>query len=150
MKAILDTCVVIDFLQKREPFAPTALQIFRAAAGEQFTGYITAKSATDIYYLTHRCTHSDEKARSILNSLLSIVSMLDSTAVDVFHALSSETTDFEDAVMVETAVRSGADCIITRNTRDYSKAPIPVYAPAEFVELLNKTMETQANEHRTE
>ena len=69
MKAILDTCVVIDFLQKREPFAPTALQIFRAAAGEQFTGCITAKSATDIYYLTHRCTHSDEKARSILNGM---------------------------------------------------------------------------------
>lgn len=136
MNAILDTCVVIDFLQKREPFADAALQIFRAAAGEQFTGYITAKSATDIYYLTHRCTHSDEKARSILSSLLGIVSVLDSTAADVFHALSSETADFEDAVMIETAVRSKVDCIVTRNTKDYMKSPVPVYDPGDFIKAL--------------
>ena len=87
MKAILDTCVVIDFLQKREPFANTALQIFRAAAGEQF-------------------------------------------------ALSSETTDFEDAVMIETAIRSKVDCIVTRNTKDYLKSPVPVYTPDDFMKAL--------------
>ena len=63
MKALIDTCVVMDFLQHREPFADDAKAIFRAAACEQFTGCITAKSATDIYYLTHRCTHNDKKAR---------------------------------------------------------------------------------------
>ena len=56
MKALIDTCVVIDFLQKREPFASTSKEIFFAAATDQFSGYITAKSATDIYYLMHRCT----------------------------------------------------------------------------------------------
>lgn len=140
MKAIVDTCVVIDFLQRREPFSASALTVFQAAASEQFCGCITAKSATDIYYLTHRCTHSDAKTRDILNSLLSIVSMLDSAAVDVFHALSSETSDFEDAVMIETAVRSKVDCIITRNTKDYQKSPIPVYAPDEFLKLLEEKL----------
>ena len=136
MKVLLDTSVVMDFLQNREPFSIPARSIFRAAAAEWFTGCITAKSATDIYYLTHRCTHSDEKARNILNSLLSIVSMLDSTAVDVFHALSSETTDFEDAVMIETAIRSKVDCIVTRNTKDYLKSPVPVYTPDDFMKAL--------------
>ena len=41
--------------------------------------------------------------------------------------------------MIETAVRSGAGCIVTRNTGDLMKAPIPVYAPAEFIELLTET-----------
>lgn len=59
MKALLDTCVVIDFLQGREPFADAARRVFRAAAAERFSGCITAKSATDIYCLIHRCTHSD-------------------------------------------------------------------------------------------
>lgn len=36
MKALIDTCVVMDFLQKREPFAADALQIFRSAASELF------------------------------------------------------------------------------------------------------------------
>ena len=138
MKALIDTCVVMDFLQHREPFANDAKAIFRAAACEQFTGYITAKSATDIYYLTHRCTHSDKEARSKLNSVLSIISMLDSAAIDVYHALSSKSSDFEDAVMIETASRSHVDCIVTRNQEDYRKSSVPVFSPADFLKRLKK------------
>lgn len=136
MKALLDTCVVMDFLQQREPFAEDAKAIFRAAACEHFFGFITAKSATDIYYLTHRCTHSDKEARSKLNSLLSLIGLLDSEAVDVFHALSSPTTDFEDAVMIETAYRSHMDYIVTRNKKDYQKSSVPVLSPADFLHEL--------------
>ena len=62
----------------------------QAAAMELFTGCITAKSATDIYYLTHRCVHSDKESRSKLNQLLTIIGMLDSMADDIFHAISSD------------------------------------------------------------
>ena len=136
MKAILDTCIVIDFMQGREPFADSAKAIFQAAAVDRFTGFITAKSATDIYYLVHRCTHSDAETRNKLNSLLSIVNMLDSTARDIYHALSSQVSDFEDAVMIETALRSNVDCIVTRNQKDYTKSSVPVYSPEEFLEKL--------------
>lgn len=142
MKALIDTCVVMDFLQHREPFADEAKAVFRAAACEQFTGCITAKSATDIYYLTHRCTHNDKEARNKLNSLLSIISMIDAAAVDIFHALSSETPDFEDAVMIETASRSRVDCIVTRNHKDYKKSYVPVFNPSEFLQQL-KDEETE-------
>jgi len=136
MKALIDTCVVMDFLQHREPFSTDAKAIFIAAACEQFNGCITAKSATDIYYLTHRCTHSDEEARNKLNSLLSIISMLDTNAADIIHALSSNTSDFEDAVMIETATRSHIDCIVTRNQKDYQKSSVPVFTPSGFLQQL--------------
>lgn len=105
MKALIDTCVVIDFLQRREPFDKDAVQIMRLAAMNQFTGCITAKSATDIYYLNHRATHSDKESRTKLNQLLAIIGLLDTSAEDIFHAISSDTSDFEDAVMIETARR---------------------------------------------
>ena len=73
MKALLDTCVVVDFLQKREPFAQDALSLFRAVAIQEFSGYITAKSATDIFYLSHRATHSNEQSRVLLQRLLELV-----------------------------------------------------------------------------
>ena len=38
--------------------------------------------------------------------------------------------------MVETAARTGIDCIVTRNLKDYAGAPMPVYSPAQFIELL--------------
>ena len=138
MKALIDTCVVMDFLQNRKPFADAAHKVFRAAAAEMYSGCITAKSATDIYYLTHRCTHNDKESRTKLNQLLTIVGMLDSKADDVFHAISSEVSDFEDIVMIETAMRSNVDCIITRNTKDYGKSPVPVYTPDQFLEVMEQ------------
>ena len=54
----------------------------------------------------------------------------------LFAALLAECADFEDAVMIETAKRSGMDCIVTRNTKHYAGASIPVYEPAEFLRLL--------------
>ena len=35
--------------------------------------------------------------------------------------------------MIETAKRSEADCIVTRNTKDYVNADITVYTPEEFI-----------------
>lgn len=136
MKVLIDTCVAMDFLQKREPFADDALRLFRAAASELFAGYITAKSATDIYYISYRCTHSDVESRKNLRALLTIVGMLDSAAIDVLQSLSSDISDFEDAVMVETAKRASVDCIVTRNQKDYAKSSVSVFSPGEFLEHL--------------
>ena len=136
MKGLIDTCIAIDFLQKREPFAEDALRIFRAAASELFSGYITAKSATDIFYIDHRGTHNKAASCQKLRSLLTIVGLADSAAIDVRQTLASDLPDFEDAVMVETAKRIGADCIVTRNKKDYVQSGVSVYTPAEFLELL--------------
>ena len=138
MKALLDTCVIMDFLQSREPFAENAKKIMQASAMEMFDGFITAKSATDIYYLTHRCTHSDKESRNKLSKLLTIINMLDNKADDVFSAIPSEVSDFEDAVMIETAARSQMDCIVTRNKKDYAKSSVTVYTPEQFIELIEK------------
>lgn len=137
MKVLVDTCVIIDALQSRVPFYEDAQQIFIHAANKQFEGYITAKASTDIYYLTHRCTHSELETRKILSKLYTIFHLLDTTALDCRKAISSDMNDYEDAIMTETALRSEIDCIVTRNTRDYKKAHIKVYSPYEFLALLN-------------
>lgn len=61
MKVLIDTCVIIDALQNRAGFAENAQSIFLGVANRSFTGCISAKSVTDIYYLTHKQTHSDAK-----------------------------------------------------------------------------------------
>ena len=136
MRALVDTCIVIDALQNRDPFYKEAQAIFLAVANKRFVGFLTAKSITDIYYLTHRCIHSDKDTRRILNTLFGLFDLLDTAGMDCRKAISSDFSDFEDAVMVESAVRGGMDCIVTRNLRDYEKAPLPVYSPSDFLELL--------------
>lgn len=137
MTAVIDTCVILDFLQNREPFSPDALKLFRSAASGLFSAAITASSVTDIYYIIRRANVSDEKARALLSSLLSLVTAVSTDPCDIFRALSSSVKDFEDAVMIETAVRIGADCIITRNGRDYSPSPVKALPPADFLAKLN-------------
>lgn len=141
MRAAIDTCVIVDALQSREPFCKDAQSIFLLCANQQFEGFLTAKEITDISYLTHRQTHNDKVTRDILKKLCALFGLLDTTALDIRKAIFGETSDFEDNVMIETAVCSHMDCIVTRNTKDYNKASIPVYTPGEFIELLANTSE---------
>ena len=135
MRALIDTCVIVDALQSREPFKKDAEAVFL------FDAYITAKSVTDIYYLTHKITHSDSDTRKILTNLFVLFEPLDTNGLDCRKAVSSEIPDYEDAVMVETAIRSEMDCIVTRNVRDYSKSTVPVYQPPEFLSMICSSKE---------
>ena len=143
MRVLIDTGVIIDALQSRATFAEAAQKIFIYSANKQFEGYITAKSVTDIYYLTHRLTHSDAETRKILSKLFTLFHLLDTTSLDCRKAISSEINDYEDAIMVETAIRSEMDCIVTRNVKDYTKSSIKVYEPSIFLELLAAENETE-------
>ncbi len=138
MRAIIDTCVIVDALQNRVPFEKDAQTVFLLAANEQFIGCVTAKSVTDIYYLTHKLTHSDKETRLILNKLFSLFEVVDTAGVDCLHALPSSVSDFEDAVMIETAKRIEADCIITRNADDYKASSVKIFSPKEFIEELQE------------
>ncbi len=53
MKVLIDTCIIIDVLQKREPFVDDSKDIFLLCSQQLFDGFISAKAMTDIYYLMH-------------------------------------------------------------------------------------------------
>ena len=67
MKVLVDTCVVIDVLQDREPFSADARKLFLAVANKKCEGLLTAKASTDIYYLIHKHLHTDKESRRVLN-----------------------------------------------------------------------------------
>ena len=137
MRAVIDTCVIVDVLQSRKPFCEDAQAVLLLAANRQFEGFLTEKAVVEIYYLTHRIMHNGSETKAVLTKLCTLFRLLDTTALDIRNAIAAEdVSDFEDAVMIETAVRSGMDCIVTRNTRHYAGASIPVYEPAEFLRLL--------------
>ena len=48
----------------------------------------------------------------------------------------NDITDFEDAIQYACAESVGADCIVTRNTKDFGNCPIKAVTPEEFLELL--------------
>ena len=138
MTVLFDTCVIVDALQDRQPFAKSAQLLFMAVANQQIRGCITAKALTDIFYLTHRFTHDNQATRAVLSKLLSLFELLDTTALDCRYALASGVADYEDAVMIETAARAEMDCIVTRNLHDYRKSTVAVSSPEELLERIMK------------
>lgn len=138
MKVLIDTCIVVDILQKREPFYQAAMEILLSVSNRKCTGILTAKSITDIYYILRRSIHDEEKVRKLVRILFTLFEISDTFSADCELALDSAMKDYEDAVMVQTASRIDADCIVTRNLKDYKFSPLPVFSPEQFLLELTK------------
>ncbi|MBP3238975.1 MAG: PIN domain-containing protein [Oribacterium sp.] len=141
MRVLLDTNVIIDVLQNREPWCRSGKAIFLSVAKKEFSGCITAKEAADIHFFAKKQfkgeENVDDKARQILIKIFSLFEIIDTTESDCKNALSFPNNDYEDAIMIETALRSGVDCIITRNTEHFLESPVKIYTPDEFVKIIN-------------
>ena len=88
-------------------------------ANQVMDAYITASSATDIYYLVKKYLHSTEQAKQVMGKLYSFMGILMVTGDECVDALASAVSDYEDAVIERTAAKAEMDCIITRNVKDY-------------------------------
>ena len=47
MRAVIDTCVVVDVLQGREPFCQDAQTVVLLCANRQYEGCLTAKAVEE-------------------------------------------------------------------------------------------------------
>ena len=115
MRILADTNVIIDALTSREPWNKSAEEIFLMAANHTIEMYITAGSATDIYYLIRKHLHNTEETKTIMGKLYSLIGILEVTANDCMDALASAISDYEDAVVEKVASRKEMDYIVTRN-----------------------------------
>lgn len=140
MKVLLDTNIIVDVLQQRKPWNIYGNKIFLAAACRQIDACITAKEAADIYYFAKKQLKGQEnansKARAIIAKLLSLFEAIDTLGKDCQDAIAINNSDYEDALMIASAKRSGIDCIITRNTEHFKSTNIRIMSPKEFEEGL--------------
>ncbi len=136
MKVLFDTNVLLDILFDREPFAtPSAALLSKAEQGE-FAGYACATTITTIFYLCCKAVDRYEASRHVQT----LLSMLEIAPVDrrvIETTLQAGFSDFEDAVLSQSALLVSADVIATRNKKDFSNSPVTVYMPEELLNLLD-------------
>ena len=137
MKVLIDTNVIIDALTSREPWNESAETIFIMAANRMMDMYITASSATDIYYLVRKYLHSADRAKQIMEKLYSLVGILTVSGAECIDALASSISDYEDAVVERVSVKADMDYIITRNVKDYQQGMMKTISPDDFIVLMN-------------
>lgn len=142
MRAILDTNVVMDVLQRREPWFQDGAVIFRAIANKQVTGCLTAKQIADLHFFSRKQFKGEEnvdaRARQVVGKILSLFELIDTLGIDCQNALGINNGDYEDAILIESAARAGVEYIVTRNPAHYKTSSVQVYSPAEFVRFISR------------
>ena len=131
LKVLYDLNVILDVLQKREPFYVDSARALILAETGTVTGVMAAHSITALYYLYAKA-YSGDRARIALNDLMQILAITPVNQRTVEQALILPYADFEDAVQMMAAVQVGAAYIVTRNPGDYKAGPLPVVLPVEL------------------
>ena len=131
-KIYVDTDVILDILQERHPFHVDAQALFILFENGVLKGFVSPLIFANLFYILRKDNGSKIAIASLLNlrMLLKIVNIGEKT---INLALSSHFSDFEDAIQYFSALDCGADCLVTRNKKDYKNTEIPVFLPGELL-----------------
>jgi predicted nucleic acid-binding protein len=134
-KVLIDINIILDVLQKREPFYTNSAHLLALVEAGRVEGYVAAHSITTLFYLIKK-DRSSAEARATITGLLQFikVAIVDQSTLE--QALNLDYRDYEDAVQMISGLQLKADCLITRNARDYQPALVPVVQPVEFLATL--------------
>ena len=98
MKILVDTNIVLDIAQKREPHFVLSYNALHKAIEANAVLLVTASAATDIFYLLRKHFHSAHTAKSCIERLSGLAVFADVLGSDIQAALTRNMSDFEDAV----------------------------------------------------
>jgi predicted nucleic acid-binding protein len=132
VRVLFDINVVLDHLLAREPHADAAEQLLNLVDTGSLEGVICSTTATTIHYLTSEAVGKG----AAIDYLRQLLAIFDVACVDrqvLLGALDLGFSDFEDAVVHEAARRVGATAIVTRDTKGFARATMPVFDPAELL-----------------
>jgi predicted nucleic acid-binding protein len=124
---------------KREPHDEMAIKLLELTAKDQIALQIAESSIANLIYLSFDI-YKLADAKSRLLDFIAACHVKSGGKPVMMEALSSKFKDKEDALQYYTALHSGADYFLTRNTKDYkfTSKLLPVYHPSEFLKEIEK------------
>jgi predicted nucleic acid-binding protein len=104
LKVLFDTNIILDVLLEREPFFEHSSQLFDFVESKKIDGYLCATTLTTIDYLVTK-HHNRQLAKQAIQSLLALFSVAGVNKLILINAVDSEFSDFEDAVLYQSACK---------------------------------------------
>ena len=135
---LLDTNVILDVLLRREPWATEAVILLDALNRGAARGFISAHSFTTVHYIVERAA-GRPAARTAVSDVLHILDVVPLDRSDFQRALTLGVADYEDAVQVAAYLRSGADYLVSRDTKHFRTASVHLHPPGEMVAILTSS-----------
>lgn len=136
-RLFLDTNVVLDLLGEREPFYESAAKIASLADTGKIELIVSALTYSTVFYLLSK--HENQSlVKEKIRKFKVIAQTSDLTDTILNKGLSSNFSDFEDALQYYCALDSASSILVTRNGKDFKESDIPVLAPDEYLSSLRK------------
>lgn len=136
MTVLLDTNIIMDALQERQPFDIAAKKILLLGQSGKIDCQFTANAATDIFFLYSKA-RSIKEANVALGFLLNTYKVVPITQSDCLEALALPNEDFEDSLVEVCAKNINADYIISRD-EEFARiaSEVKVIKPDEFISII--------------
>ena len=134
MTVFVDTNILIDLLCERESFVQSARMLFAYGYSGRLTLVLSSLSLVNAVYIARKYGYVDVRER--LDDITEFVEVVDLRKEVAKRALTCEWKDYEDAVQYMSGIKENADCIVTRNKKDFWKSVIPVYTIEELMSLM--------------
>jgi predicted nucleic acid-binding protein len=132
IRVLLDTNIILDIALERGEFYENSKDTLLLINKSKIQAYVTATTVTDIYYILKK-SKGHRPSMAFLRNLFDFFDIADVGKETIIHAMTTEMSDFEDAVQVESAKQSDIDIIISRNKSDFLHSGIEVLTPLEFI-----------------
>lgn len=137
MRAYIDTNILVDLVFGRQEFLPNAQRVFALGYAGEAQLMVSALSFVNTVYLARKYNYPMDEVYEKLRMIADFVDVVDLRGQNVTDMLSSGWKDYEDATQYRSAIDEHADCIVTRNKKDFKASTIPVMTATEFLATLD-------------
>ena len=134
MKLFIDTSIILDLLQYREPWINDTLVLFQLAKEDKVELIMSDLTFVNVVYIAGK--NVDKKAlKETLVKLKKFVKVVSIGDTCIEQALNGDFFDFEDEVQYYAAKREQADYILSRDKSGFKVFDIPVMNVTEFLNV---------------
>jgi len=130
-RVLFDLNVILDVIEARSPHLIHSGPALEKAYRRDIQGVVSSSSIDTLAFLLQRKL-SVQRARSVIKDLLEFCEVATVSEQTIHRALDLKMKDLEDAIVYQSAVDHGCECLVTRNLRDFpsSGSKLKIIAPS--------------------
>lgn len=133
MKILIDTNIILDLIQSREPFSENASKIINSCVKKENEGYISAHSLSDIFFILRKDKTVEERKALILNLCSFFTVIPEDKNFYTTVCQNNNWNDLEDGLQMKCADFKKLDYIVTRDAgKGFNNSPVKVISAEDF------------------
>ncbi len=136
MRILIDTNIIIDLIQNREPHSDNASRIINSCVKNENIGYISAHSLSDLFFVLRKDKTVEERKALILNLCKFFKVIPENKYFYTSVCNNPDWNDLEDGLQMKCAETEELNYIITRDEKNgFKNSPVKIIRPVDFLKI---------------